>query len=224
MSVKIQTLGSDKSLRTIFRTLQNQCSEIFSGAHNADSASIMKCLENLAELISSDDDYIEELELFIDSGVCHIARNYGAESNTNNTVSSVVLNFLMTAIRSYNHNSKEPYRFKKDKCPNTNSHGNALLAQVLHPMIDAGAHAVPIDNQLLTFNVLKKYSPRIRSPSPKVGPRHKPISFGKTVKTLQRTRRQSRGYRSNSSDTGSASDGGRAQTGGNNNPQGCCIS
>ena len=199
---QIQTLKGSTSLKQIFRTLQNQSSEIFSGVHNANSEIITGCLEKLAKLISpdDDDDYIEELESFIGNGVCHVARNYGRMN-----VSHIVLNYLMTAISSYNRLNKTPYRFTNDTCPNTNSRGNAFLVQVLIPHIDAGAHAFSIGNK---FHVdVKSTPPVIRSPSP-VGPRHPSISFGKAAKALQRERRTlkkkqglTQGYSSNSSDT-----------------------
>jgi hypothetical protein len=199
---QIQTLKGSPSLKQIFRTLQNQSSEIFSGVHNANSEIITGCLEKLAKLISPDDDeYIEELESFIGNGVCHVARNYGKTVH----VSPIVVNYLMTAITSYNHVNKTPYRFTRDTCPNTNSHGNAFLVQVLIPHIDAGAHAFPSGQK---FHVhVKSTPPVIRSPSP-VGPRRPSISFGKAAKALQRERRTlkkkqglTQGYRSNSSDT-----------------------
>ena len=204
----------DTSLKMIFRILQNQGVEIFNGNHNQHAASIMTCLKNLATKISPDDtEYIEELEMFIDDGACRIARNYG--KNTDSTVSPIVLNFLMTAIHSYNHinKGKTPYQFTgKKNCTNIKSSGKAFLAQVLIPRIHAGAHAYPTNVPLLTFHAIAAHSPIMRSPSPNVGPRHPPISFGKSAKRLQRERRQERkliqGYRSNSSDTGSASDGG----------------
>ena len=213
--MSVARLGDETSLKIIFRTLQNQSSAIFGGECNAHSASIMKCLEGLATLISPENvDVIEDLESFISGGVCHVARNYGI--NAESTISPIVLNFLMTAIRSYNHinRGKSPYRFTDAKCPQTNPHGNAFLAQVLIPHIDAGAHAFPIDEKLLTFEVRVEHSPIIRSPSPMVGRRGESVPFGLTFKMHQRHRRAHRknidplGYRSNSSDTGSASDGG----------------
>ena len=201
-ATQIKTLEGATSLKQIFRTLQNQSSEIFSGDHNASSEIITGCLKKLAKLITPDDDeYIEDLESFIGNGVCHVARNYGKTVN----VSPVVVNYLMTAITSYNHVNKTPYRFTSDTCPNTNSHGNAFLVQVLIPHIDAGAHAFPSGQK---FHVhVKSTPPVIRSPSP-VGPRRPSISFGKAAKALQRERRTlkkkqglTQGYRSNSSDT-----------------------
>jgi hypothetical protein len=200
-ATQIKTLEGATSLKQIFRTLQNQSSEIFSGDHNASSEIITGCLKKLAKLITPDDDeYIEDLESFIGNGVCHVARNYGKTVN----VSPVVVNYLMTAITSYNHVNKTPYRFTSDTCPNTNSHGNAFLVQVLIPHIDAGAHAFPSGQK---FYVQVKDTPIIRSPSP-VGPRRPSISFGKAAKALQRERRTlkkkqglTQGYRSNSSDT-----------------------
>ncbi len=201
---QIVKLGSASSLKIIFKTLQNQCSDIFNGIHNANHESITTCLQNLEKLISPDDeDYIYELNSFIGNGVCHIARNYGKTS----AVSSIVLNFLMTAIHSYNQISAQKYRFESETCPNTNSLGKAFLMQLLLPHINAGANLFPPTENPLTFSVMVQASPVIRSPSPEVGPRNKPISFGKEVKRLQRQRRKDRGYRSNSSDTGE-SDGG----------------
>ena len=201
---QIVKLGSTSSLKIIFKTLQNQCSDIFHGIHNANHESITACLQNLETLISPDDeDYIYDLNSFIGNGVCHIARNYGKTS----AVSSIVLNFLMTAIHSYNQISAKKYRFEDETCRNTNSLGKAFLMQVLLPHINAGATYFPPNEKPLTFAVQVKHSPVIRSPSPEVGPRNKPISFGKEVKRLQRQRRKERGYRSNSSDT-EGSDGG----------------
>lgn len=211
--MSVARLSVETSLKMIFRTLQNQSSAIFGGECNTHSASIMKCLEGLAILISPDnddviEDVIEDLESFISGGVCHVARNYGR--NAESTISPIVLNFLMTAIRSYNHinRGKPPYRFTSPKCPQTNARGYAFLAQVLIPRIDAGAHAFPIDEKLLTFEVRVEHSPIIRSPSPMVGRRGESVPFGPMFKRLQRERRADLGYRSNSSDTGSASDGG----------------
>ena len=215
--MSVARLGDETSLKMIFKTLHNQSSAIFGGECNdaSSSASIMKCLEGLATLISPDnDDVIEDLESFIRGGVCHVARNYGR--NAESTISPIVLNFLMTAIRSYNHinRGKPSYRFTSPKCPQTNAHGNAFLAQVLIPHIDAGAHAFPIDEKSLTFEVRVEHSPIIRSPSPMVGRRGESVPFGPMFKWHQRHRRKALkntdplGYRSNSSDTGSASDGG----------------
>jgi hypothetical protein len=204
---QIIKLGSTSSLKIIFKTLQNQCSDIFNGSHNANHESITTCLQNLEKLIAPDDeDYIYELFAFIGNGICHIARNYGKTS----VVSSIVLNFLMTAIHSYNQISAQKYRFESETCPNTNSLGKAFLMQVLLPHINAGAKHFPPSEKPLTFTVIIQHSPVIRSPSPDVGPRGKPIiSFGKAVKRLQRQRRKERGYRSNSSDTEGSDGGGK---------------
>jgi hypothetical protein len=203
---QIIKLGSTTSLKIIFKTLQNQCSDIFNGSHNANHESITTCLQNLGKLISPDDeDYIYDLFAFIGNGICHIARNYGKTS----AVSSIVLNFLMTAIHSYNQISAQKYRFENNTCPNTNALGKAFLMQVLLPHINAGATHFPPSEKPLTFAVLVQHSPVIRSPSPEVGPRNKPISFGKEVKRLQRQRRKERGYRSNSSDTEESDGGGK---------------
>jgi hypothetical protein len=203
---QIIKLGSTTSLKIIFKTLQNQCSDIFNGSHNANHESITTCLQNLARLISTDDeDYIYELFSFIGNGICHIARNYGRTS----VVSSIVLNYLMTAIHSYNQISAQKYRFESETCPNTNALGKAFLMQVLLPHINAGATLFPPNEKPLTFAVIVQHSPVIRSPSPDVGPRNKPLSFGKEVKRLQRQRRKERGYRSNSSDTEESDGGGK---------------
>jgi len=194
---QINKLGSTESLKLIFRTLQNQCSNIFNGSHNENHESITACLQNLSRLLSHDDDYIIDLHDFIEDGICHIARNYGKTSS----VSAIVLNFLMTAIHAYNQVSAQNYQFKKETCYNINSAGKAFLMQVLLPHIKSGAAPFPVSKTPMTFAVQVQHSPVIRSPSPEVGPRNKPISFGKEVKRLQRQRRQDRGYRSNSSDT-----------------------
>ena len=120
MANAIPKLGLEKNLKSIFRTLQNQTREIFRGEHNAQSVSITTCLENLGQLILEDDDeYLEDLASFIGSGVFHISRNY---ESVPETVTPTVLNFLMTAIRSYNHiislsGRREPhYRVELDTC------------------------------------------------------------------------------------------------------------
>lgn len=200
---KIIELGSTTSLKIIFRTLQNQSDNIFNGIHNSNEASITSCLRNLEDLISSDDeDNIYNLNSFIQNGICHIARTYGKTS----TVSSIVLNILMTAIHTYNNISAEKYIFELETCPNTNLLGISFLIQVLLPHINAGASFFPTSEKPLTFEVLIPHIPKIRSPSPEVGPRNKPVSFGKESEKLQRQRRTELGYRSNSSDTDS--DGG----------------
>ena len=209
MAALIPTLNSQKSLKNIFKTLENQNSEIFSGYHNTHSASITTCFENLAQLISpEDDDYIEDFKSFINNGLCTICRNYEMQRET---VSPIVLNFLMTAIRSYNHiqrASGQLYHFTQEVCPGASDTGNAFLQQVMCPFIDAGAlHVFPVDEPL-NFQVNVKKTFIIRSPSPERGPRRKFKSFGKAFKQLQRSRRRDRGYRSNSSDTGSESNGG----------------
>jgi len=210
MATSIPTLHSQKNLKTIFKTLENQNSEIFSGYHNTHSASITSCFENLAQLISPDDDeyFVEDFKSFINNGVCTICRNYEMQRET---VSPIVLNFLMTAIRSYNHiqrTSENLYHFPQDVCPGASDTGNAFLLQVLCPFIDAGAlHVFPVDEPL-NFKLNVKQTFIMRSPSPEKGPRRKSKSFGKAFKQLQRSRRRDLGYRSNSSDTGSESNGG----------------
>lgn len=200
---QIIKLGSTTSLKIIFKTLQNQCSDIFNGIHNVNHEPITTCLQNLARLISPDDeDYIYDLNEFIGDGICHIARYYGKTS----AVSSIVLNFLMTAIQSYNKVSSKKYKFENETCHNSNGLGKAFLIQVLLPLINAGATHFPHSENPLTFAVQRMI---IRSPSPDVGPRNESISFGKEVKRLQRQRRKERGYRSNSSDTEESDGGGK---------------
>lgn len=223
MAHMIPTLGSQKNvkdLKSIFRTLQNQTREIFRGEHNAQSVSITTCLENLGQLIlEEDDEYLEELASFIGSGVFHISRNY---ESVPETVTPTILNFLMTAIRSYNHiiSCRETqYRVALDTCQGLSDTGNAFLMQVLVPRIDAGAlHVFPPDEPLV-FDLKVKQSFIIRSPSPLHGNRPgslaNPVSFGKAITRARRHRRRARraaakpgeaAPNSNSSATGSSSD------------------
>lgn len=199
MAAAVATLRSQTSLKNIFRTLQNQESNIFSNVHNVHSESITTCLENLGHLINPDnEDGLYDLRSFIESGVCHIARNYEMDRSS---ISPIVLNFLMTAIRSYNHivcigggGGAAGYRFESDTCRGASATGNAFLMQVLVPLINAGAlHVFPIGVQL-EFNVNVPESFVIRSPSPD-GPRRKFISFGKAAKTNKTERRRYRRQR-----------------------------
>ena len=225
MARVISELGSEKNLKFIFRTLQNQTREIFRGDHNAQSASITTCLENLGQLILEDDDeYLDDLKSFIGNGVFQISGHYGS-----GTVTPTVLNFLMTAIRSYNHiirGRKTQYQVALDTCQGLSDTGNAFLMQVLIPRIDAGAlHVFPPDEPLV-FDIRVKKAFIIRSPSPLHGrrPGSSPISFGQAFDIA--TRRQRRKARraaakpgeaapnSNSSATGSSSDGDGAGSGG----------
>lgn len=228
MAHAIPALGSQKNLKSIFRTLQNQTREIFRGEHNAQSVSITTCLENLGQLILEDDDeYLEDLASFIGSGVFHISRNY---ESVPETVTPTVLNFLMTAIRSYNHivSCRETqYRVALDTCQGLSDTGNAFLMQVLIPYIDAGAlHVFPPDEPLV-FDLVVKQSFIIRSPSPLHGNRPgslaNPVSFGKAFNKVRRARRKARraaakpgeaAPNSNSSATGSSSEGDGGGSGG----------
>jgi hypothetical protein len=196
MAAAVATLRSQTSLKNIFRTLQNQESHIFSNVHNTHSESITTCLENLGHLINPDnEDWLYDLRSFIESGVCHIARNYEMDRLS---ISPIVLNFLMTAIRSYNHivcigggGGAAGYRFESDTCPGASATGNAFLMQVLVPLINAGAlHVFPIGVQL-EFNVNVPESFVKRSPSPP-GPRRKFISLGEAAKIQKTARRRYR--------------------------------
>lgn len=201
MAALVAYLHSQTNPKAIFRTLQNQAGDIFSDAHNAHSASITACLENLGHLITPDnEDYLDDLSSFIRSGVCHIVRNY--ETNRA-AVSPSVLNFLMTAIRSYNHivalggggdgsAAAGAYRLPPETCQGASSTGNAFLMQVLVPLIDAGAlHVFPIGVPLV-FDVKVPESFIMRSPSPKHGPRRPGMSFGKAARAAKTARRRYR--------------------------------
>ncbi len=223
----IPTLGSQtsvKDLKSIFRTLQNQTREIFKGEHNAQSVSITACLENLGTIILKDDEYLEELASFIGNGVCQISRHYESSLET---VTPTVLNFLMTAIRSYNHiirGSETQYRVDLDTCQGLSDTGNAFLMQVLIPYIDAGAlHVFPPDEPLVfDLKVTKTYIPRSPSPLHRKRLGTSPVSFGKAFnRATRRYRRQARraaakpgeaapnsnSSATDSSATGSSSDG-----------------
>jgi len=200
MAHQIPSIGDKTNLKDIFRTLENQNSAIFNGDHDAYSASITACLKNLVELISPNDEYLGDLKYLITDGVCRIARNY--ESNRER-VTPVVLNFLMTAIRSYNHikaahalpRSRAPYHVSMHTCHGLSDMGTAFLMQVLAPHINAGAHHVfPVhkDNPL-EFNVHVKEKFIVRSPSPlegnRVGSLSTAISFGEALKALEEANR-----------------------------------
>jgi hypothetical protein len=238
MSHQIPSIGDKTSLKDIFRTLENQNSAIFNGDHDAHSASITTCLENLAHLISPDDkDYLEDLKYFIHNGVCRIAQNY--ESNRK-AVTPVVLNFLMTAIRSYNHikalskaspRRRAPYHVTLDTCHGLSDTGTAFLMEVLASHINSGArHVFPVDTPL-HFDIKVKEKFIVRSESPLVGNRvgslATPISFGKAFRALKKANKSpktgnkspkkgnktpKKGNKSpgKSSDTDSSSDGSRS--------------
>ena len=195
MAHQIPSIGDKTSLKDIFRTLENQNSAIFNGDHDAHSASITTCLKNLVELISPNDkDYLEDLKYFIHNGVCRVANNY--ESNRER-VTPVVLNLLMTAIRSYNHiktlskaSPRRPYHVTLETCHGLSDMGTAFLMQVLAPHINAGAHHVfPVDTPL-HFNVVVKEKFIVRSPSPlegnRVGSLANPVHFGKALRALKK--------------------------------------
>jgi hypothetical protein len=200
MAHQIPSIGDKTSLKDIFRTLENQNSAIFNGDHDAYSASITACLKNLVELISPNDEYLGDLEYLITDGVCRITRNY--ESNRER-VTPVVLNFLMTAIRSYNHikaaralpRSRAPYHVSIHTCRGLSDMGTAFLMQVLAPHINAGAHHVfPVHkDKPLEFNVHVKEKFIVRSPSPlkgnRVGSLSTAISFGEALKALKKANR-----------------------------------
>jgi len=193
MASQIPSLGDKTDLRDIFRTLENQTSAIFNGEHDAHSASITTCLKKLVELISPDNtDYLEDLKYFIDNGVCRIARNYGSDQ----TVTPIVLNFLMTAIRSYNHINGSPkgspkgspngrlYRVTLDACSGLSDTSSAFLTQVLAPHIDAGARLFPVDTPL-DFHIVVKEKFIMRSPTPPGGREARSLSFGEALKALE---------------------------------------
>ena len=226
----IRQLGTEKSLKTIFKTLQNQTREIFRGDYNApeESKSITTCLKNLGQILPDDEEYLEELESFILNGISNISRNYESDSQS---VTPAVLNFLMTAIRSYNHIRGTPYRVDLDRFQTLSETGNAFLTQVLIPHIDADAlHVFPPDAPLV-FEISIKPSKQvftIRSPSPlhgnRVGSLSTAVSFSKALKNGRRYRRTNRknsakpGESVANSDSGSSSDsdggrgGGRRKT------------
>jgi hypothetical protein len=218
---------SQKNLKTIFKTLQNQTREIFRGDYNApeESKSITTCLENLGQYILPDDEeYLEELESFILDGIFNISRNY---ENDRQAVTPAVLNFLMTAIRSYNNIHGTPYRVDLDRFQVLSEMGHAFLTQVLIPYIDAGAlHVFPPDAPL-GFEI--KQPKQVRSPSPSTGHRigslSTAVSFSKALRKARRYRRTERRNRAkpgehiSNSDSGSSSDsdgggrrGGRRKT------------
>lgn len=207
----IRQLGTQKSLKTIFKTLQNQTREIFSDVYNApeDSKSITTCLENLGQYILPDDEeYLEDLESIILNGISNISRNY---ENDRQAVTPVVLNFLMTAIRSYNHIRGTPYRVDLDRFQVLSEMGNAFLTQVLIPYIDAGAlHVFPPDAPL-GFEIRVSPSKQVFIPSPLDGNRVA-VSFSKALKKGRRYRRTERKKRAKpgesvaNSDSGSSSD------------------
>jgi len=203
MAHQIPSLGDKTSLKDIFRTLENQNSAIFNGDHDAHSASITTCLKNLVELISPDDkDYLEDLKYFIHNGVCRVANNY--ESNRER-VTPVVLNLLMTAIRSYNHiktlskaSPRRPYHVTLETCHGLSDTSSAFLMQVLAPHINAGAHHVfPVHkDKPLHFNVRVKEKFIVRSPSPlegnRVGSLATPVPFGEALKALKKANKANR--------------------------------
>jgi hypothetical protein len=235
MASQIPSLCDKTNLRDIFRTLENQNSAIFNGDHDAHSASITTCLKNLVELISPDDkDYLEDLKYFIHNGVCRVANNY---DNNPQTVTPVVLNFLMTAIRSYNHikalskasssPSRAPYHVTLDTCHGLSDTSSAFLMQVLAPHINSGArHVFPVHkDKPLEFNVHVKEKFIVRStPSPlkgnRVGSLSNPVHFGKALRALKKANKTpkkgnkspGKGNKSpgKSSDTDSSSDGSRS--------------
>lgn len=203
MAHQIPSIGDKTSLKDIFRTLENQNSAIFNGDHDAYSASITACLKNLVELISpNDNDYLEDLKYFIHNGVCRIAQNY--ESNRER-VTPVVLNFLMTAIRSYNHlkaahsasssskaspRSRAPYHVTLETCHGLSDMGTAFLMQVLAPYINSGAqHVFPVHkDKPLEFNVRvkEKFSETTTPPEGRVGSLSTAISFGEALRALKK--------------------------------------
>lgn len=210
MAASVASLHSQTSLKAIFRTLQNQAGDIFSDAHNAHSSSITTCLENLGRFITPDnEDNLDDLRSFIENGVCRIVRNYEVDRSK---VSPDVLNFLMTAIRSYNHivaigggggGVASSYRFESETCQGASATGNAFLKQILVPFINAGAlHVFPIGVPL-AFEVKVPDSFIIRSPSPEDGPRHPGISFGRAVRAAKTARRRYRRQRRAESGVGS---------------------
>ncbi|NDH68682.1 MAG: hypothetical protein EBY22_12420 [Gammaproteobacteria bacterium] len=194
MSHQIPSLGDKTNLRDIFRTLENQNSAIFNGDHDAYSASITACLKNLVELISPNDEYLGDLKYLITDGVCCIARNY--ESNRER-VTPVVLNLLMTAIRSYNHikgsskaspRSRAPYHVSMHTCRGLSDMGTAFLVQVLAPYINSGArHVFPVDTPLeFNVRVKEKFSKTTTPPEGRVGSLSTAISFGEALKSLKK--------------------------------------
>ena len=198
MAASVASLHSQTSLKAIFRTLQNQAGDIFSDVHNAHGASITTCLENLGQFITPDnEDNLDDLRSFIETGVCRIVRNYDVDRSK---VSPDVLNFLMTAIRSYNHivasgGVASLYRFESETCRGASATGNAFLTQILVPFINAGAlHVFPIGVPL-EFEVKVPVSFIVRSPSPENGPRRPSISFGLAVKAAKTARRRYRRQR-----------------------------
>ena len=201
MAASVASLHSQTSLKAIFRTLQNQAGDIFSDVHNAHGASITTCLENLGQFITPDnEDNLDDLRSFIETGVCRIVRNYDVDRSK---VSPDVLNFLMTAIRSYNHivasgasgGVASLYRFESETCQGASATGNAFLTQILVPFINAGAlHVFPIGVPL-EFEVKVPVSFIVRSPSPENGPRRPSISFGLAVKAAKTARRRYRRQR-----------------------------
>ena len=220
----IAALGSQTRLKNIIQTLENQTREIFRGDYNAQSASITTCLENLGQLILKEPDYLYELQSFIKNGVCYISRNYESAPET---VTPAVLNFLMTAIRSYNHiistsghETQSQYRVALDECHGLSDISESFLTQVLIPHIDAGAlHVFPADDPLV-FDIKVKKSFITHSPSPLHGNRPgslaTPVLFGKALTSSRRLRRRMRRARaapgetasnSDSAPTGSSSDG-----------------
>ena len=234
MASQIPSLCDKTNLRDIFRTLENQNSAIFNGDHDAHSASITTCLKNLVELISpNDNDHLEDLMYFIQNGVCRVANNYESDRKA---VTPVVLNLLMTAIRSYNHikgsskaspRSREPYHVTLETCHGLSDTSSAFLMQVLAPHINSGArHVFPVNkDKPLEFNVHVKEKFIVRStPSPlkgnRVGSLSNPVHFGKALRALKKANKSpkkgnktpKKGNKSpgKSSDTDSSSDGSRS--------------
>lgn len=224
----IASLHLQTSLKSIFRTLQNQAGDIFNGIHNAHNESITACLENLGKLISPDDeDRIDDLFSFIENGICRVSNSYEVERDA---LSPEVLNFLMTAIRSYNHiaasgsEKRAAYSFTSKTCPGASDAGNAFLVQILIPHIAAGAlHVFPVGSPL-TFKVNVPQSFIMRSPSPSSGPRRPGISFGNAAIIAKKSRRRHRrnqrklrySYPSASSDSDSGSGSGTGSGSGSN--------
>jgi len=229
MASQIASLGDKTNLRDIFKTLENQNSAIFNGDHDKHSASITTCLKKLVELISPDDkDYLEDLKYFIHNGVCRVANNYDADPKI---VTPVVLNFLMTAIRSYNHinalsksspkaspRSRVPYHVTLETCHGLSDTSSAFLMQVLAPHINSGArHVFPVDTPL-NFNVVVKEKFIIRSPSPlkgnRVGSLATPVPFGEALKALKKANKANRSPKGNKTPT----KGNKTPTKGNKSP------
>lgn len=123
---------SNLSSKNIVRKLVNQGENIFNNMYNQYYDELVKAFLKINESDLSED-LIEDLNYFIEDGICNLARNFGEGKQ----ISPITMNILIHAIVVFNNKSPSPFNFRSDKiCAHVNVNGLIFLSNVLIKIVN----------------------------------------------------------------------------------------